>query len=81
MAAQIIKVGDKVLWRGSWGDDPEKEAELVSIEMTEYPRQKYGTEVPAAHWEKGEWSFPFIATLDNGKWAYSDQIKPMAKGE
>jgi hypothetical protein len=77
-----IKVGCPVMWCGSWGRDTPKKAVVKSIERTEEPNQKEGTEVKEVGFSvvDGGWEFPFICTLNNGHWAYSHQVVPYIKG-
>jgi len=73
---KYLKVGDKVMWRGGFGEDPPKEAIIEEMEVTLYPRQKYGRRqniVPYSEVEKNRVLF----TLKNGHWAYSEQITPI----
>lgn len=68
-----LKVGDQVLWRGAWGEGKEEKATVTRIEATAQVHEKYGNEVSKVDWDK-----PFIVDLDNGHWAYSTQLKPIA---
>ena len=43
--AKQIKVGSRVMWRGSWGRDPAEETTVERIEKTTEPYCKEGTEV------------------------------------
>ena len=43
--AKQIKVGSRVMWRGSWGRDPAEETTVESIEKTTEPHCKEGTAV------------------------------------
>ena len=43
--AKQIKVGSRVMWRGSWGRDPAEETTVERIEKTTEPHCKEGTEV------------------------------------
>jgi hypothetical protein len=72
-----ITKGMKVMWRGTFGEDAPKSARFTRIERTTRPREKYGEEAQSVSWINGGWSFPFVCILDNGHWAYSNQIKPM----
>lgn len=69
---KLLEIGDKVLWRGSWGTEPEKEAKVESIEKTKSPNKKYGESVNRVFWNEH-----FVVTLDNGHWAYSTQLRPI----
>ena len=67
----MLKIGDKVNWRGSWGKQPAKEATVRGIEIGCVG--KVGHNVPNVHWElvKDE---SVMVDLDNGHWAYGYQI-------
>ena len=65
-----IKVGDAVMWRGSFGRDKAAEAVVTSIELCEYG-EKYGTPVDEVDWnDLGR----AVMDLDNGHWCYGGQI-------
>lgn len=71
-----IKVGDKVNWKGCFGMFASAVVKVVGMEVTEHPRDKYGEKVEEAdvslvHQNR------VVFTLDNEKWAYSDQITPI----
>jgi len=71
-----IKVNDQVKWSGGFGADIPKIATVVSMEITEHPREKYGEpaeEVGIGLIRQNRVLF----TLDNGHWAYSDQIEAL----
>ena len=81
MSKHTVKVGDPVMWRGSWGRDAAKKVTIESIERTEQPNEKYGTKVEEVGFSvKEEWDFPFVCTLSSGNWAYSHQVVPFIKG-
>jgi len=71
---KTVKTGDTVLWRNGWGHDPEVEAVVESMEVTEYPRTKYGeTREEVTEQEIKENRVLFV--LENGHWAYASQIR------
>jgi hypothetical protein len=66
-----IKIGDTVNWRGCWGFDDPKPAEIKQIELcTE--RSKEGTPVPEidTHLKNS-----CVFTFTNNHWAYGKQIE------
>lgn len=69
----ILKVGDTVSWRGAWGIDPAKEAIIETIDVN-CKGSKSGTEVESVEWNEVTRK-NVVISLDNGHWAYGDQIK------
>ncbi len=69
----MMKVGDKVMWRGCFGMDAARPAVIEAIEETEHPRTKYGWGVQQIPWSRKNYA---LVTLDNGHWAYGEQISP-----
>jgi len=67
-----IKVGDYVMWRGAWGTEVPKKAKVIGLELTRSPKDKEGVIV-----EQVKAGDHFLVDLDNGKWAYGWQIKPI----
>jgi len=61
-----LKVGDVVIWRGSWGKDLPKEVKVTCIEINDINVSSIG-------WDKVE-SRDVVVDLDNGHWAYGFQI-------
>lgn len=70
-----LKIGDKVMWRGSFGWDDPAPAIVVAMEVTEEPREKFGNPVDEIEWNVVEEN-RVLVTLDNGHWAYSEQLSP-----
>ena len=68
---KTIKVGTKVTYRGSWGHGPVKEATIESIELCDCVNAKYGTPVSEVSVEDIR---RCVFDLDDGHWAYGDQI-------
>ena len=72
MANKKLKIGDKVMWRGTWGRDMAKEATISGIEIG-CGDTKNGREVSSVSWDtikKGG----VVVDLDNGHWAYGHQL-------
>lgn len=69
-----IKVGDTVMWRGGFGSCVPLPAIIDRMEVTTHPRCKYGKMVDEVAIELIE-ANRVLFTLDNGHWAYSEQIK------
>lgn len=73
--SNTLKIGDKVTWRGGWGRDAPQVVRVVSMEVTDKPHEKYGDSVDEVDWSLVE-DNRVCFILDNGSWAYSDQITP-----
>jgi len=73
--AKVLKVGDTVTWRGCWGTALPIEVKVEGMEVTEQRRSKYGESVQAVSWDLVQQNY-VLFDLDNGSWAYSDQIAP-----
>ena len=67
-----LKIGDEVIWRGSWGRDAPQVAKVEGIEITN--GDKYGQPVNEVEWSK-VYDRNITVDLDNGHWAYASQIK------
>ena len=72
---ETLKIGDQVLWRGGFGMDDQRFAEVVGLTVTEDEREKYGKDVEEVEWEE-VLSNHCVVSLDNGHWAYGEQIRP-----
>jgi hypothetical protein len=73
-----LKVGDKVMWRGAWGTEPAKEVTVES--MQQCPQgSKYGKDIKSANWTVVMGSRKILVDLDNGHWAYGNQLSPIKK--
>ena len=71
---RTLKIGDEVIWRGSWGMDAPKRAKVESIEIT--GGGKYGKPVSEVDWREVR-DRNITVDLDNGHWAYASQISPV----
>lgn len=74
--SSILKVGDKVSWRGSFGTAAPQEVVVKGMELTEHPREKSGVAVEAVSWDSVR-ANKVIFDLENGHWAYGEQISPI----
>lgn len=66
-----IKIGDTVIWRGIWGLDNPFPATVTGIELCERYHEKEGAPVNEI---EIEYKDNCVFSLDNGHWAYGDQI-------
>ena len=69
-----LRIGDTVLWSGSWGNDTEQEVVVERIEVD--CSNDEGTEVDSVDWEAVV-DRTVTVVLDNNHWAYGFQIKPV----
>lgn len=69
----ILKVGDKVSWRGTWGTDAPQEVIVDAIEAN-CNGTKEGTPVESIEWDEVTRE-NVVVTLSNNHWAYGNQIK------
>lgn len=80
MAGKVLKIGDNVNWRDSWGSAAIEEVKVTSIGITEEPNEKYGHSAPEASWKLVQESRVVVGLeVQSGgtsKWAYSYQIAP-----
>ena len=76
--AEKVKSGDTVLWRGGWGSDAPLEAVVDGLDITDEPREKYGTPVQEAYWSDVQ-DNRVLFSLSNGHWAYGSQISEVAR--
>lgn len=74
-----VKIGDTVKWRGGFGMDAPRSAVVAGLSITDYPREKYGEEVDEVDSSLIDQN-RVLFDLENGHWAYSDQIELCPKG-
>ena len=74
---ETLNIGDTVLWAGGFGANPEQFAKVTGIEIT--GGGKYGDAVESAPWSQIH-DRNAVVTLDNGHWAYAEQIREAANG-
>ena len=67
----IIKIGSKVMYRGSFGMGCPEKVTIESIDMCEKERDKYGDAVESIDWDMKNYG---CFTLSNGHWCYGWQI-------
>ena len=71
-AMKTIKVGDKITYRGGWGNNEPKEATVENIEYCCEEHTKYGVCVNEVEEEDVRKS---VFDLDDGHWCYGYQIE------
>lgn len=81
MKPKFLNVNDTVIWRGAWGQEAPKPAKVEGIEIVPKGQKYGGKEVQRVEWEKVINSGTIIVTLDNGHWAYGDQLSPIETKE
>ena len=67
----IIKIGSKVMYRGSFGMGCPEKVTIRSIDMCEEEGDKYGGAVESIDWDMKNYG---CFTLSNGHWCYGGQI-------
>ena len=74
--SDTLRVGDDVLWRGSFGMEEPKKVIVKGIQLNYSNGSKDGVAVDEIDWwhiqERNQ-----IIDLDNGHWAWAFQIKPI----
>lgn len=68
---KTLKVGDRVTYRGSWGQGAPKEATIESIEYCQNAGDKYGIATDEVYVDDVERS---VFDLSDGHWCYGFQI-------
>lgn len=74
--SEFLHVGDPCWWKGSFGLDEPKLAEVRSIEVNIDPVMRNGYEKSKLPW-KNAFSKRVAVTLHNGHWAYGSQLYRM----
>ena len=69
--SKVLKIGDKVWWRGGFGSEPAKLAVVEGIEIT--GGHKYGDPVDEVPWSE-VYDRNVTVDLDSEHWAYAEQI-------
>ena len=70
--SKVLKIGDTVLWRGGFGSEPARLAVVEGIEIT--GGYKYGDSVDEVPWSE-VYDRNVTVDLENGHWAYAEQIR------
>ena len=71
----VLKIGDRVTWRGAYGKDAPCIATIEHITLTRGPYQKGGEDVEQISLDTLRQGLAVI-DLDNGHWAYANQVAP-----
>ena len=64
-----LRVGDTVMWKGSWGKDIAKEVIVTDMEYS-----TDGKIIKVMDWETVMSGREIIVSLNNGHWAYGFQL-------
>jgi DNA repair protein RadC len=77
----VIRVGDLVRWRGTWGSEPAQHARVTGIELCAGPRQKNGRPVVSVvDAEKDRACFDLM-TAQGARWAYGEQVTAIGEDD
>jgi len=73
----VLRVGDRVLWRGDFGVAAPRPAEVTGIEVVE-PGEKYGAPVDTVSWDRVRDRDVVVDLTADGiaYWAYGEQVFP-----
>ena len=74
----IIKIGSKVMYRGSFGMGCPEKVTIESIDKCKKERDKYGDAVDSIDWDMKNYG---CFTLSNGHWCYGEQIDSLLDEE
>ena len=74
----IIKIGSKVMYRGSFGMGCPEKVTIESIDKCKKERDKYGDAVDSIDWGMKNYG---CFTLSNGHWCYGEQIDSLLDEE
>ena len=78
MARKEIKIGSKVLYRGTFGMGYPEEVTIEGIDKCKKERDKYGDAVESIDWDMKNYG---CFTLSNGHWCYGGQIDSLLDEE
>ena len=68
---RVIEIGSKVIYRGAWGTEPEKEVTIEGMQLCEEEGDKYGIDTDEIPWEQKNYG---VYDLSDGHWCYGYQI-------
>ena len=74
----IIKIGSKVIYRGTFGMGYPEEVTIEGIDQCKKERDKYGDAVESIDWDMKNYG---CFTLSNGHWCYGEQIDSLLDEE
>jgi len=78
---QYLKIGEMVMWSGSWGTEPSRPAIVTHIELTS-GLDKYDSR---GEYQEVDWVLcndrRVIVDLANGHWAYGYQLSQISDAE
>jgi hypothetical protein len=70
----VLRVGDAVNWRGGFGAHAGRVAKVLRMERVRLGESDGGTEVAEVPWDQVK-SRALVVDLDNGHWAYGNQLE------
>jgi len=73
---ETLTVGDKVSWKGSWGNDLEQVACVTGIQLNERNGSKEGEQVSSVKWDQVT-DRNVILDLDNSHWCWAFQVNKL----
>lgn len=78
MARKEIKIGSKVIYRGTFGMGYPEEVTIEGIDKCKKERDIYGDAVESIDWDMKNYG---CFTLSNGHWCYGEQIDSLLDEE
>lgn len=73
MSNEIINIHDTITYRPGFGFQPPVKVKVIGLTLTQHPREKYGQEVLSVKMADVK-ANKVLFDLDNGHWAYSEQV-------
>ena len=68
---KVIKIGSKIIYKGAWGTQSEKEVTIEGMQLCEEEGDKYGVDANEIPWEQKNYG---VYDLSDGHWCYGYQI-------
>ena len=78
--SETLRIGDRVMWRGGWGNHAARPAQVVRLTRCAPGEKEGGHEIDAAPWALVVVpASGYVVDLDNGHWAYGEQLRPAVR--